>query len=336
MSKILPEDYHPLLGIYDTQLAIERTKSIFEDNLKQRLKLHRVSAPLLVDAATGINDELDGTNIPVSFDISCGSGKAEVVQSLAKWKRSALYRYGFPVGSGIYTDMNAIRRNEHPDATHSIYVDQWDWERVITTEQRTKEFLHNVVLALTNAICDTAITLKNVYLELNSLPELTREVTFITSQELEDRYPQLTPEQRETAITKEYGTVFIEHIGPKLKSGIPQRRRAADYDDWSLNGALIFWDSVRKDALGVASVGIRVDAEALERQLKIAGCEELRTRAYHRDVLNGILPPTIGGGIGQSRLCMLVLGKAHIGEVQAGIWDEETVNAFENAGIPLL
>ena len=337
MVTYIPEGYKSLLSIYDTQKGISLLKRLFEDNLAAKLNLYRVSAPLFVDEASGLNDNLNGYERPVSFDILHADAKAEVVQSLAKWKRLALKRYGFWPGKGIYTDMNAIRRDEDElDNLHSVYVDQWDWEKVILAENRNLDFLKLTVMDIVSAICDTQSTMQAIYPQLAMLPKLERRVSFVTTQQLEDRYPDLTPKQRENAYVKEHKTVFLIGIGGKLKSGQRHDGRAPDYDDWDLNGDILFWDDLLDCAMEVSSMGIRVDPAAMDRQLTLAGCDDRRELPYHRALLNGELPLTIGGGIGQSRLSMLLLGKAHIGEVQASIWDNETMEICEKAGVMLL
>ena len=337
MVTYIPEGYKSLLSIYDTQKGISLLKRLFEDNLAAKLNLYRVSAPLFVDEASGLNDNLNGYERPVSFDILHADAKAEVVQSLAKWKRLALKRYGFWPGKGIYTDMNAIRRDEDElDNLHSVYVDQWDWEKVILAENRNLDFLKLTVMDIVSAICDTQSTMQAIYPQLAVLPKLERRVSFVTTQQLEDRYPDLTPKQRENAYVKEHKTVFLIGIGGKLKSGQRHDGRAPDYDDWDLNGDILFGDDLLDCAMEVSSMGIRVDPAAMDRQLTLAGCDDRRELPYHRALLNGELPLTIGGGIGQSRLSMLLLGKAHIGEVQASIWDNETMEICEKAGVMLL
>ena len=337
MVTYIPEGYKSLLSIYDTQKGISLLKRLFEDNLAAKLNLYRVSAPLFVDEASGLNDNLNGYERPVSFDILHADAKAEVVQSLAKWKRLALKRYGFWPGKGIYTDMNAIRRDEDElDNLHSVYVDQWDWEKVILAENRNLDFLKLTVMDIVSAICDTQSTMQAIYPQLAVLPKLERRVSFVTTQQLEDRYPDLTPKQRENAYVKEHKTVFLIGIGGKLKSGQRHDGRAPDYDDWDLNGDILFWDDLLDCAMEISSMGIRVDPAAMDRQLTLAGCDDRRELPYHRALLNGELPLTIGGGIGQSRLSMLLLGKAHIGEVQASIWDNETMEICEKAGVMLL
>ncbi len=331
----IPEGYRPPLDAYDTQRAISYIKNHFQTEFQNALNLKRVSAPLFVTDASGLNDNLNGYERPVSFDVPAIGEEAEVVHSLAKWKRLALKRYGFTVGHGLYTDMNAIRRDEELDNIHSIYVDQWDWEKIITPETRTIEYLQLIVRAIVRAICDTNDQLRVRFPQLTTT--LDREVTFITSQELEDLYPDLkTGSEREKAFVKEHHTAFIMQIGGKLRSGNRHDGRAPDYDDWQLNGDLFFWDEVLGRALEISSMGIRVDAESLDRQLTIAGCDDRRSLPFHRMLLNNELPLTIGGGIGQSRLCMLMMGCCHIGEVQSSIWDANTVAACEAAGVPLL
>ena len=331
----IPEGYRPVLDAYDTQHAIAYIKRHFQDEFQNALNLKRVSAPLFVTDESGLNDNLNGYERPVSFDVPAIGAEAEVVHSLAKWKRLALKRYGFTVGHGLYTDMNAIRRDEELDNIHSIYVDQWDWEKIITPETRTIEYLQLIVRAIVRAICDTNDQLRVRFPQLTT--KLERDVVFITSQELEDLYPDLkTGSEREKAFVKEHHTAFIMQIGGKLRSGNRHDGRAPDYDDWQLNGDLFFWDEVLGRALEISSMGIRVDAESLDRQLTIAGCDDRRSLPFHRMLLNGELPLTIGGGIGQSRLCMLMMGCCHIGEVQSSIWDADTVAACEAAGVPLL
>ena len=332
---IIPEGYQPVLDEYDTQRAIEHIKRTFQREFAAGLNLKRVSAPLFVTDASGLNDNLSGVERPVSFDVPALDGaRAEVVHSLAKWKRLALKRYHFSVGNGLYTDMNAIRRDEALDNVHSLYVDQWDWEKIITRENRNLDYLKLIVRAIVKAICDTSDALRVRFPQLTTV--LSPDVAFITSQELEDMYPDMTGSQRENAFLREHHTAFIMQIGGKLRSGKPHDSRAPDYDDWALNGDLFFWDEVLGRALEISSMGIRVDAEALDRQLTLAGCESRRALPFHQMLLRDELPLTIGGGIGQSRLCMLMMGCAHIGEVQSSLWDAETVAACETAGIPLL
>ncbi len=332
----LPQGYTTLLSIYETQRAIDLLKRLFADKLSGALQLHRVSAPLFVSAASGLNDDLNGVERAVSFDINGVEGNAVIVHSLAKWKRFALKRYQFHEGEGLYTDMNAIRRDEELDSLHSAYVDQWDWEKIISREQRNVEFLKETVRAIVGALADTQDFLRTVFPQLCVLPKLSTEVTFITTQELEDLYPDLTPKQREDAFVEGHPTTFLMGIGGKLRSGKPHDGRAPDYDDWELNGDILVWDSVGKRSFEVSSMGIRVDQESLARQLKLAGCESRRDLPFHKMLLNGELPLTMGGGIGQSRVSMLLLGKAHIGEVQSSLWDEANIKACERAGVILL
>ena len=337
MSQVyIPEGYHPILNLYDTQRAIGTIKRLFADTLSATLKLHRVSAPLFVEASTGLNDDLNGIERKVCFDLKDTGSEAQVVQSLAKWKRKALKDYDFHIGKGLYTDMNAIRRDEELDNLHSVYVDQWDWEKVICEEDRTLSYLQQTVRSIVSAVCATEMNLHALFPELDILPLHSPHVTFITSQELEDMYPDLTPKQRENAFVKEHGTTFLMQIGKTLRSGKPHDGRAPDYDDWDLNGDILFWNDTLGCSYELSSMGIRVTPESLARQLKISGCEERASLPFHRALLAGELPLTIGGGIGQSRLCMLLLGSAHIGEVQASVWDEETIRKCEEAGIPLL
>ena len=335
MSKtIIPKNYTPALGLYDTQTAIGLLKRTFEERLCLALNLKRVSAPLFVDPTTGLNDDLSGVERPVCFDLKETGKNAVVVHSLAKWKRMALKEYGFSAGEGLYTDMNAIRRDEEMDNLHSVYTDQWDWEKIITPETRNEDYLKKVVQGIVGAICDTLDFLKCRYPQIDV--NLTRTVTFITAQELEDLYPTYTDKERENAYVKEHKTVFIMQIGDKLRSGKPHDKRAPDYDDWKLNGDLLFWDDVLNCAMEISSMGIRVNEKSLDEQLTKAGANERRTLPFHKALLNGELPLTMGGGIGQSRLSMLLLGKAHIGEVQVSIWDEATHDACKNNGIILL
>ena len=336
MNKIyIPEGYKPILDEYDTQRAIAYIKETFQEEFSNALNLKRVSAPLFVTQESGLNDNLNGYERPVSFDVPAVGEDAQVVHSLAKWKRLALKRYNFRVGGGLYTDMNAIRRDEDLDNIHSIYVDQWDWEKVITRDNRNSEYLKLIVRAIVRAICDTNDRLHVRFPQLRT--ELCREVSFITTQALEDLYPDLkTGSEREKAYVKEHKTACIMQIGGKLRSGKPHDGRAPDYDDWQLNCDIFFWNETLGRALEISSMGIRVDAEAMDRQLNLANCNDRRELPFHKMLLAGELPLTIGGGIGQSRLAMLMLGCAHIGEVQSSVWDKETVDACAKAGIPLL
>ena len=337
MASFIPAGYKSLLSVYDTQMAIGLLHRLFEDNLSAALNLHRVSAPLFVEERSGLNDNLNGVERPVSFDIPVTGGEAQVVQSLAKWKRMALHRYGFYPGKGIYTDMNAIRRDEEVlDNLHSVYVDQWDWEKVITERDRNVDCLKSTVIDIVRAICETQTTLQAIYPKLVQVPKLSRSITFVTAQELEDRWPEKTPKEREDALLRDCGVAFVMGIGAPLRSGKPHDGRSPADDDWSLNGDLLVWNELLGCAFELSSMGIRVDPETLDRQLTAAGCDNRRELTYHRMLLNGELPQTIGGGIGQSRLSMLLLGKAHIGEVQASVWPEETRRMCEAAGVMLL
>ena len=330
----IPEGYRPVLDAYDTQRAIAYIKQTFQDEFSSALNLKRVSAPLFVTQESGLNDNLNGYERPVSFDVPAVGTEVQVVHSLAKWKRLALKRYRFSVGNGLYTDMNAIRRDEELDNVHSIYVDQWDWEKIITKENRNLDYLKLIVRAIVKAICNTNDRLHVRFPQLRV--ELSPDVSFVTTQELEDMYPDLTGSQRESAYLKEHPTACIMQIGGALRSGKPHDGRAPDYDDWSLNCDIFFWDEVLGRALEISSMGIRVDSEALDRQLSIAGCDDRRQLPLHKMLLNNELPLTIGGGIGQSRLSMLMMGCAHIGEVQSSVWDAHTVKVCEEAGVPLL
>ena len=330
----IPEGYKSVLSLRETQHAIKYIKDTFQQTLSFAVTLDRVTAPLIVRSGSGINDDLNGVERKVNFDMLAEGGEAEVVQSLAKWKRMALYRYGYREGEGIYTDMNAIRRDDKMDNVHSIFVDQWDWEKVITREQRNIEFLKETVKSIVKAIAYTKRQVTLRYPEIKT--PVNEDVYFITSQELEDRYPGKTAKERERLITKEYKTVFLMQIGKMLKSGEPHDGRAPDYDDWELNGDILFWDDVIDDSLEISSMGIRVDAESLARQLKAANAEDRMQYKYHKMIADGTLPLTIGGGIGQSRLCMFLLEKAHICEVQASVWPEEMIEICEKNGMHLL
>ena len=330
----IPVGYKPVLDEYDTQRAIAYIKQTFQDEFSRALNLKRVSAPLFVTQDSGLNDNLSGVERPVSFDVPAVGEAVQVVHSLAKWKRLALKRYNFSVGNGLYTDMNAIRRDETLDNIHSIYVDQWDWEKVITKQNRNLDYLKLIVRAIVGAICDTNDRLQVRFPQLGV--KLKREVAFITTQELEELYPDMTGSQRENAFVQEHQTACIMQIGGKLRSGKPHDSRAPDYDDWSLNCDIFFWDEVLGRALEISSMGIRVDAKTLDRQLTEANCDDRRSMPFHKMLLNDELPLTIGGGIGQSRLSMLMMGCAHIGEVQSSIWDAQTIEACEKAGIRLL
>lgn len=335
MSKVIvPKGYQSVLNMYDTQTAIGLLKRTFEERLCLALNLKRVSAPLFVDPTTGLNDDLNGVERPVRFDLKETGTDAVVVHSLAKWKRMALATYGFSEGEGLYTDMNAIRRDEEMDNLHSVYTDQWDWEKIITRETRTEDYLKKVVQGIVGAICDTLDFLKCRYPQLNVT--LCRNVSFITTQELEDLYPDLSSKERENAYLKEHKTAFVMQIGDKLKSGKSHDGRAPDYDDWKLNGDILFWNEKLNCAFEISSMGIRVDEKSLDEQLKKANANDRRKLPFHKALLQGELPLTMGGGIGQSRLSMLLLDKAHIGEVQVSLWDDETKKICKENGIILL
>lgn len=333
MSLMIPKDYKSLLDIRQTEVAIKKVKDFFERDLAIGLNLTRVSAPLFVSPESGLNDNLNGTERPVSFDTH-SSGELEIVHSLAKWKRVALKSYGFRVGEGLYTDMIAIRRDEETDNIHSMYVDQWDWEKIISKEQRTVETLKKAVKIIYNSLKHTENYIAYEYEFIGYM--LPEHITFVTTQELEDMYPNLSSKEREYEIAKKYGAVFIMQIGGALKSGKIHDGRAPDYDDWSLNGDIIVYYPVLDIALELSSMGIRVDEEALERQLKIRDCEDRKELEYHKALLNGELPYTIGGGIGQSRMCMYFLRKAHIGEVQSSNWGSKATRECFEKGVHLL
>lgn len=335
MALILPENYDPKLTVRETQEAIKYIRDTFQKEFGKEMNLERISAPLFVTRSSGLNDNLNGIERPVAFDMLDIPGETmEVVQSLAKWKRLALREYGFQPGEGLYTNMNAIRRDEELDNLHSCYVDQWDWEKVITKKERTEETLKETVRTIFKIIKHMQHEVWYKYPE--AVRHLPKDVTFITSQELEDRYPNLTPKERENAITKEYGCVFLMKIGEKLTSGEPHDGRAPDYDDWQLNGDILFWFDYLDCALEISSMGIRVDEKSLAEQLKKAGCEDRKDLPYHKMLLNSELPYTIGGGIGQSRLCMLLLNRAHVGEVQASLWPDVMREKCKKHGIILL
>ncbi len=331
---MIPDGYRSTLSLYDTQEAIALIKKTFESNLSHALHLKRVSAPLFVDGKSGLNDDLNGVERPVSFDMLETGEEAQVVHSLAKWKRYALQRYHFPVGEGLYTDMNAIRRDETLDNLHSVYVDQWDWEKVIREEDRTMDLLRDTMERIVTAICITLDRIKWEYPQVKTA--LERQIAFVTTQELEDLYPDKTPKERENLFLRDHHTACILQIGGALRSGRPHDGRAPDYDDWQLNGDIMFWNEVLGCAFEISSMGIRVSPQSLDEQLRLSGHEERRALPFHQALLRGELPFTIGGGIGQSRLCMLLLGKAHIGEVQSSYWDADTRAQCEKAGIVLL
>lgn len=335
MSKtMIPAGYRDTLSLFDTQIAIGMIKRSFEDKLSAALNLRRVSAPLFVEPTTGLNDDLNGTERAVRFDVPETGRDAVVVHSLAKWKRMALYTYDFLPGKGLYTDMNAIRRDEEMDNLHSIYVDQWDWEKVITREERTVEYLKQTVRDIVGALCDTLDEIKAKYPAVET--ELTREVTFITTEALLQLYPDKTPKERENAFVKEHKCVFLMQIGDVLSNGEKHDGRAPDYDDWTLNGDILIWNDVLGCAFEISSMGIRVDSAALDTQLKKAGCDDRRGFMFHKLLLEDKLPLTMGGGVGQSRVCMLLLGKAHVGQVQVSVWDDATIEKCKEAGITLL
>lgn len=333
MPHYIPEGYEPHLNLRETEIAIKKVKDFFERDLAIELNLTRVSAPLFVDCESGLNDNLSGKERPVSFDVF--SGKSfEIVHSLAKWKRYALKMYGFESGEGLYTDMNAIRRDEDTDNIHSIFVDQWDWEKIISKEDRTEKYLKKTVKLIYSALRHTEYYISREYNFLGT--QLPEKITFITSAELEEKYPDKSRKEREYLAVKEYGAIFLMQIGGKLKDGAPHDGRAPDYDDWTLNGDIIVYYPVLDIALELSSMGIRVDEEAMEKQLKESGCEDRKSLPFHKALLAGELPYTIGGGIGQSRMCLFFLRKAHIGEVQSSYWDEETVKYCKENGAELL
>ena len=333
MAAYIPENYVSHLNLRETELAIKKVKDFFERDLAIELNLTRVSAPLFVDSECGLNDNLSGKERPVSFDVFSGKN-FEIVHSLAKWKRFALKNSGFESGEGLYTDMNAIRRDEDTDNIHSIFVDQWDWEKIISKEDRNEKTLKKTVKLIYSALRHTEYYITKEYNFIGSL--LPENITFITSSELEEKYPTLSRKEREYEAVKEYGAIFLMQIGGKLSDGKPHDGRAPDYDDWSLNGDIIVYYPLLDIALELSSMGIRVDEETLEKQLKESGCEDRKSLPFHKALLNGELPYTVGGGIGQSRMCMFFLRKAHIGEVQSSYWDEETVKYCSDHGAPLL
>lgn len=334
-NTIIPEGYATFMDIKETEIAIKYVKDIFERELAKELNLTRVSAPLFVKPESGLNDDLNGVERPVRFDIKCQQGaEVEIVHSLAKWKRFALGRYGFKHGEGLYTDMNAIRRDEDTDNIHSIFVDQWDWEKIIDKEERNMEELKNIVRSVYKALKATEDHVEKKYKEIKKI--LPEEIFFITSQELEDKYPDLTPKDREYEIAKLKGAVFIAQIGGTLRSGEKHDGRAPDYDDWNLNGDIIVYYPVIDIALELSSMGIRVDEDTLKEQLEISGCPERALLPFQKALLNKELPYTVGGGIGQSRMCLFFLRKAHIGEVQASIWPEDVVEYMNEKGVLLL
>ena len=331
---ITPAGYKPRMSVRETEKAIKFVKDTFQRQFVMSFDFERLSAPLFVKSKTGVNDDLSGTERAVRFDVKEQGVEVEIVHSLAKWKRLALHKYGFSLGEGIYTDMNAIRRDDNCDNYHSIYVDQWDWEMVIDKKQRTVDFLKMIVSRIVATICETLEETKKQFPVIDL--KLNREVFFVTSQELLDMYPDKTPKERENLIAQKYGTVFIMNIGGVLSDGKPHDLRAPDYDDWSLNGDIFFWDEILQSGIELSSMGIRVDADSLVKQLKLANAEDRLQHKYHQGIINGTLPLTIGGGIGQSRLCMLLLQKAHIGEVQVSLWPDEMREKCKEANIVLL
>ena len=330
----IPMGYHADLNLHDTQVAIKTVKDFFQQTLAQKLNLLRVSAPIFVDPSSGLNDNLNGVERPVSFDIKNMEGNAEIVHSLAKWKRYALKKYGFAQGEGLYTDMVAIRRDEDVDNIHSIYVDQWDWEKIISKEERNVETLINTVRSIYSVLRKTE---KYMAVQYDYIEEiLPREIAFVSTEELVDMYPDLTPKEREYKIVKEKGAVFLMQVGKMLSNGERHDGRAPDYDDWELNGDILVYYPVLDIALELSSMGIRVDETALDKQLTEAGCDDRRERPFQKAILNKELPYTIGGGIGQSRICMFFLRKAHIGEVHVSLWPKEIQEEAAKNGIPLL
>ena len=335
MALVIPKDYLPIMQLRQTEVAIKQLKDRFEKDLADELNLLRVTAPLFLRPETGLNDNLNNIERPVAFSVrDIDDARVEIVHSLAKWKRTALHRYEFSPGEGIYTDMNAIRRDEELSNLHSIYVDQWDWEKILYPDQRTMATLKGTVLGLFKAFKRTETYMAKLYPSLT--PILPEKIYFITSQELADRYPQLSPKDREDKITREKGAVFLSQIGGSLASGEPHDCRAPDYDDWNLNGDILFWYPLLDRSVEMSSMGIRVDGATLTKQLELARCIERSNLDYHRSLLEGGLPQTIGGGIGQSRICMFFLKKAHIGEVQAAVWPDQTIAACKEGRIVLL
>ena len=335
-TKIIPLVYKPIFEGLEAQKAIKLIKDTFERKLAEKLNLIRVSAPLMVPSDTGVNDLLNGYERPVEFDVKETKRKLQIVQSLAKWKRIALKRYGFKPGEGLYTDMNAIRRDEDTDNIHSIYVDQWDWEKIITKEDRNEEYLKKIVREIFDVFKLTEEVLIKAFPEKHLKKTVADDIFFISSQELEDLYPEKRPKDREHLITKEKGAVFITQIGKKLKSGTVHDGRSPDYDDWELNGDILLWFEPLNISIELSSMGIRVDQKSLEKQLKEAGEEKRKELLYHKMLLNGELPLTVGGGLGQSRICMYFMKTVHIGEVQSSVWPIEMVQEFREKGIEFL
>ncbi len=335
-AKILPEVYHPLFKGIEAQIAIKFIKDTFERKLAENLNLVRVSAPLMVPSDTGVNDMLNGYERPVEFEVKETHRNLQIIQSLAKWKRIALKKYGFESGRGLYTDMNAIRRDEDTDNIHSIYVDQWDWEKIITKEDRNMEYLKKTVESIFETFKVTETAFINEFPEKKLQRTIPDKIFFITSQELEDLYPENTPKEREILITKEKGAVFISQIGKKLKSGKSHDGRSPDYDDWELNGDILFWYEPLQISIELSSMGIRVNEESLLKQLKLSNTENRKELLYHKMLLNGELPLTIGGGLGQSRICMYFMKTIHIAEVQASVWPQDMIKQFKEKGIEFL
>lgn len=334
MHLIIPKDYNPVLNTRDTEIAIKLVKDFFERELARQLNLTRVSAPIMVTPQSGLNDNLNGVERPVDFDILETGERAEIVHSLAKWKRMALKTYGFAPGEGLYTDMNAIRRDEITDNIHSIFVDQWDWERILTPQERNEATLRAIVEKIYETLQATEDHVCAHYPHIT--PELPKRIAFVTTQELEDRFPDKTSKEREYLAAKEYGAVFLMGIGGALRSGKIHDGRAPDYDDWSLNGDILLYYKPLDISLELSSMGIRVDPAALRRQLEIRGCQERAKLPFQAALLRGELPQTIGGGIGQSRMCVYFLRKAHVGEVQASLWPADVMDACRKANIQLL
>jgi aspartate--ammonia ligase len=331
---VIPEGYESKISSRDTQKAIKIIKDTFQSELAKALSLDRVTAPIIVTKESGINDDLNGVERKVHFTMKEIKGEGEVVQSLAKWKRMTLYHFGYSVGEGIYTDMNAIRRDDDVDNTHSIFVDQWDWEKVISRQQRNLDFLCETAKTIVKVLAYTKRLLSAIYPCLKN--DICEDLFCLTTQELEDLYPNKSPKERENAICKKYKSVFLMQIGGPLKSGKKHDGRAPDYDDWNLNGDILIWDATLNSALEISSMGIRVDADSMKSQLASCHVSERERFPYHQGILQDQFPLTIGGGIGQSRICMLILEKAHIGEVQFSIWPDQMVEDCKKAGIPIL
>ncbi|MFH1770635.1 MAG: aspartate--ammonia ligase [archaeon] len=333
-QEAIVQGYKPKLGFFETEKAIKLVKDVFERKLAEKLSLQRVSAPRFLIVGTGLQDDLAGTQIPVSFKTKFTEKPVEIVHSLAKWKRQALGKYGFHKGTGLYTDMDAIRKDEDISPIHSVYVDQWDWEKVISKEERTIGFLKKAVKEIYSALLETAEIVEETFPALQT--KLPEKISFLHTEDLELMFPDKTSREREYFAAKKLRAFFLIGIGGALKSGKPHDLRAADYDDWTLDGDIIVWDDVRKDALELSSMGIRVDAESLVKQLEIMGLDDRKELSFQKGIIEGTIPLSIGGGIGQSRLCMLLLQKAHIGEVQSSVWSQEVIEEFEKKQISLL